>query len=256
MRFRRSFAIFRNELRILAGDPAPMIVFIAMPLVLMAFMEPVVDGALAASSEGASGADHVVPGMAVMSAFFFAGATALAFFREHGWGTWDRLRSSPASGLEILTGKFVLGFASVLVQILVLFTLGGLIYGLEVRGSVTALALVSALVAITVVTVGVALVSACRTIQQVNAVVNLGALGFAGFGGAFTPVTMLPGWMEDAAPATPTYWAMEAYRSIIVDGEGWSAIAGPAAMLVAFAALFTVIALSRLRFEDAKTSWS
>nr|AKA59497.1 ABC transport system, permease component YbhR [uncultured bacterium NM_1663] len=233
-----------------------MIVFIAMPLVLMAFMEPVVSGALAREGLGGSGADHVVPGMAVMSAFFFAGSTALAFFREHGWGTWDRLRASPVSDGEILAGKIVPGFAAVLVQILVLFGLGGLIYDLDVRGSMTALALVSALVALTVVTVAVALVAVSRTIQQVNAVVNLGALTFAGFGGAFTPVSMLPAWMEDAAPATPTYWAMRAYHSIVVDGEGWAAAVGPAAVLAGFATLFTVIALSRLRFEDAKTSWS
>ena len=48
----------------------------------------------------------------------------VAFFREHGWGTWDRLRSSPATASEILFGKLLPSVGLGILQIGVVVAVG------------------------------------------------------------------------------------------------------------------------------------
>src|SRR5437763_17171855 len=102
----RSAAVGRQELRVLRSDPTPVIVLVAMPLVLMAFIKPAFRSALVTSGHPqANGAEQAVPGMAVLFAFFLIGFVSFAFFRDHGWTTWDRLRASRARPAEIMIGK-------------------------------------------------------------------------------------------------------------------------------------------------------
>ena len=46
-----------------------------------------------------------MPGQAVANGFYIVGMTSFAFFAEYGWSTWDRLRSSQATSVEIIVGK-------------------------------------------------------------------------------------------------------------------------------------------------------
>jgi ABC-2 type transport system permease protein len=70
------------------------------------------------------------------------------------------------------------------------------------------------------------------------------------------PFNVLPGWARTIAPATPTYWAMRGFRSIILDGRGLGGVTTPIAVLLAMALAFGVVALRRLRFDEAKVAWT
>ena len=62
MAFRRSSSLFRHNLLLLAADPAPILVTVLMPLVLMAFLQGT--GAAVLQAEGfadANGSEQVVP---------------------------------------------------------------------------------------------------------------------------------------------------------------------------------------------------
>jgi ABC-2 type transport system permease protein len=256
MSWRRSAAVARHDLRILRRDPFPYIVGIFMPLVLMAFIRPAFRQVVQDRAPGANGAEQAVPGMTVMFAFFLIGTVGFAFFREHGWATWDRLRASAATPTELMAGKVVPALLMLGVQLGTLFGLGALLFGLEVRGEIAGLLLVSASLALALVALGLAMVAICRTVVQFNAFANLGALVFAGLGGALTPVTALPDWARAIAPATPSYWAMEGYTDVILGGAGVSDVLRPVAVLLSFAAAFTIVAAWRFRFDEAKTTWA
>ena len=141
---RRSWAVARNDLRILRSDPVFFIVFTAMPLVLMAFVKPSFRFALiAAGQKGANGAEQAVPGIAVMFSLFLVGNVGFTFFREHGWGTWDRLRCSSCTSIDLIVGKSVAPLVQSFAQLAILFGVGGVIYDLTVRGSFVGLILVA-----------------------------------------------------------------------------------------------------------------
>jgi ABC-2 type transport system permease protein len=104
--FRRVGVITAHELRLIARDPTPLLVLIVFPVITIAFLKPALQPALVQGGyPDASGAEQVVPGQAVMSAFFLVSLVTLAFFAEHGWSTWERLRATPASSLDIVVGK-------------------------------------------------------------------------------------------------------------------------------------------------------
>jgi ABC-2 type transport system permease protein len=241
---RRILAVVRNDLRILRSDPVFLVVMIGMPLVVMAFIEPVFS------------AEQVVPGMTVMFSLFLVGNLGFAVFREHGWNTWERLRASWASPAEVMVGKAVTPLACLAIQLTVLFVAGGLLFGLTVRGPMIALVAIAAAYAVCLLALGGVLLAVCRTVMQLNAITNLGAMLLAGLGGALAPIPELPGWARAIAPATPSYWAMRGFRDVIVHGEGLSAVGLPVLVLLASAAALAGITLWRFRFEETKLSWA
>ena len=250
---RRSRALAAHEFRIAFADPSALIFLLVMPLLMMAFMKPLFRLSLAAEGvAGANGSEQAVPGMAVMFAAFGAGFAGFSFFREHGWGTWERLRASAASPMEIVGGKLVPPLAVSVLQILLLFVLGVVLFGLAIPGSMVGLVMVAIALALSLVAFGVAITAVSSTIQQLNVFANLGGMVFATLGGALTPLSVMPDWVETVAPATPTFWAMEGFRAVILDGAGVLDVLPEVVALVAFAAGFGAIAVTRFRFDETK----
>jgi ABC-2 type transport system permease protein len=137
----------------------------------------------------------------------------------------------------------------------VMFGVLGVLFHLEVRGSLFALALIGALVGVCALTFGIMMVALCRTFTQVNAVVQVVALGSAFFGGALVPIAALPHWARVVGALTPAYWGMQGLQKVILDGAAIGDVLSSAAVLVAFTIVFAVVIAVRLRFEETKTAW-
>src|SRR5207248_9154336 len=109
MSLRASASIVRHEFRVMFTDPSTLVFVVFLPVLMVALMKNLFVGALASAGfPGANGSEFAVPGIAVSFAAFGVGFAGFSFFRDHGWGTWDRLRASPATSVEIIVGK-VLG---------------------------------------------------------------------------------------------------------------------------------------------------
>jgi ABC-2 type transport system permease protein len=243
----RSLAIVRHDLRILKRDPAFLVIMIVMPLVMMMFLKSTFRLSLrAAGYANATGAEQIVPGGIVM----------FSTFREHGYATWDRLRASPASTSELLLGKSVVPLLTLAVQSIVLFLFGITVFGLKVNGSMLGIVMVAVAHWICLTAIGLFLLAICRTIQQVNAAANVGAMFLSGLGGAFTPLSGLPGWARRIAPGTPHYWAMRGFRSMVLDGGGVSAALLPTAVLLGVSVLLGGFTRLRFRVDEPKLSWA
>lgn len=254
MSLRRSLAITRNELRILRRDPSPLILVLVVPILVISIMRGGVGAILGfLGYHGASGADFAVPGEAVTFVFFISGFIGISFFREHGWGTWDRLRASPATTAEIMVGKVLPMCLLGVLQLAVIFAVGvGL--GLDIRGSTVGVALVGVALVLCVGAMGMAVTAVFKTMEQINAFGNFGAVALAGLGGALMPLAVLPAWVQRIAPATPQYWAMRGFNSLILNGHQFTAALLPVAVLMAFAAAFSIVALLKFRVDDTKRS--
>jgi ABC-2 type transport system permease protein len=191
-----------------------------------------------------------------MFAFFLLGNLGFGVFREHAWATWERLRASPASPAEIMAGKVVVPLLTLLLQLGVLFGIGGMIFGLHVRGSMLGMILVIGALAICLVSLGALLLAVCRSVMQLNAATNIGTMVFAGLGGAITPLSVLPQWARTLAPATPSYWAMRGFRSVTLSNGDLRSVALPIGVLLSFSVGFAILAGLRFRAEETKISWA
>lgn len=250
---RASLAIVRHEFRVLMTDPSTFVFLILMPLVMAALTRELFAGALI--SEGfrsVNGSEFAIPGMAVSFAAFGVGYAGFTFFRDHGWGTWDRLRATPVTSVDLIAGKVAPTVLVTGLQIGLLFAVGGPLLGLSVRGSGAAIAVTIVVLALALGAFGMAVTAFARTMQQLNAIGSVGGFAMAIIGGAFVPVSSMPGWAQAVAPAMPTYWAMKAFRSVILEGEGLGGVVLPLAMMAAFGVLFTLLAAARFRMEETK----
>lgn len=250
MNLRRVAAIARQDLRVLRTDPMAVVPLIVLPLVVMPFLLPAFRAAFHfAGLHRATGAEQVVPGMAVTFGFFLVMNTCTSFFREHAWNTWDRLRASPAKTAEIMLGKIITPLVEVTLQFVLLFGFAGLLMDLHVRGSWLGLCAVGCSFAVFLVTTGIAVTGLSRTYMQANAAVTAGALVMAGFAGALVPFALLPPWAQVISPLVPSYWAMQGYKHAIFGGK---TVLVPILMLLVFSFLSTVVAIARFRLDDPK----
>lgn len=248
----RSAALVRHEFRVMLADSASLLSLVLMPLAMMAFFKPLARLALNQDDPTANGSEYTVPAMTTMFAFFLVGFIGFAFFSEHQWNTWERLRASQASNAEILVGKIVPAMTLCVVQQTMLFGAGFALFGLRVRGSLLGVLLICLSLAVCLVAVGTLLAAVLKTQQQLNAISNLGAIVLAGVSGALVPLSILPAWAKVIAPVAPQYWAMRGFRATILEGQGLGGVALPVAVLLAIAAGAAVLALFRFRFDEPK----
>lgn len=254
---RRIGVLVAHELRLTRRSVDAVLVLVAFPIITIAFLKPAIRPALVQSGHPhANGAEHVVPGQTVMSAFYLVSLITFSFFTEHSWATWDRLRASQATSLEIVVGKTLPRLVLGIVQFALLLGAGVLVFGLTIRGNALALAPLIVAFAACLVLLGVAVTALCRSAQQANAIGYGGMVLFGALGGAFVPISVLPAWARTLAPVTPTYWAMRGLRSVILDGRGVAAVVAPTGVLLGMAVLFGAVALRRLRFDEAKVGWA
>lgn len=256
-------ALASLDLRILRHDPAFLIVFTVMPLLFMAFNRQVMGSALLVTGDVPPGADltevgarFLVPGSTVLFSGFLVGNIGFGVFREHGWGTWERLRASVLSPMELMLGKAVVPALTTAFQLTVLLGGGALLFGMGLEGSVVAYVLVALALGLVQISLGFMLLSLCRSVMQLNAITNAGAMLLGGLGGALTPIEMLPGWAQAVAPAAPTYWAMEGFRTVTMESGGLGDVARPVGVMLVFAAVFLAVAVNRFQVEETKVSWA
>jgi len=251
-------AVARNDVRILRRDPAFVVIFTLMPIAFMAFSKNAYGAGLALRYPGRTlnGAEQVVPGSAVLFSGFLVGNLGFAIFREHSWATWERLRASGLSTFELMLGKAVGPVLVLALQFTVMLAGGAALFDLHLAGSVWAFVAVSVALAVMELTLGYALLAICRSVLQLNAITNLGAMLLSGLGGAVTPLFLLPQWAQDIAPVTPAYWAMKGYTEVTILGGGLSEVATPVLVLLAYSVAFVAVAAWRFRTEDAKVGWA
>ncbi len=249
-------AIAKNELRILRNDPAYAITFLAMPLVTMIMFKGVSKVFLSeAGYRHANGSELAVSGAIVFFSFFLVGNLGFGVFREHGWNTWQRLRASPTRPAVILAGKTSVPMVVLLLQMATLTIAGWLLLGLDIRGSIAGFVAVLLSLAVCLGGIGLALLSICRTIVQLNLAANLGAVVLGSLGGALVPVETLPSWARFVAHGLPTYWAMEALRALTLNDASLTDVLPNIAVLLGFGLAGALLALKKLSLSDPKIGW-
>lgn len=249
-----AIAVARNDFRLMRHDYFPIVLLFVMPLVGMVFMKSAFQATVVAENiPGANGADQAVPGMAVTFGFALVSYVGLGFFREHAWCTWDRLRASPASTLEIILGKAGACFLLALIQLVLLFSIGGIVFGLGVRGSWLEIGAVGASFSLCLIAIGLVVSVICTSVMQANAFTYVGMVLFSCMAGALVPASSLPHWARVLGPVVPSYWAMRGYRCALLGRAGTGT---SVAVLLAVAAVMLMIAAVRMRGDERKRGFA
>jgi ABC-2 type transport system permease protein len=229
-------ALVRHNLTLAAREPGPMISRIVMPVAVVLALRPLYTSALGGAQRGTA---QAVVGMLVMFSLLGMSVVGNAVLTERSWHTFDRLRASPARPLEIMVGKAVPIGLLVVVQQVVILTLGVAVLGLRVA-SYGLLATAVAAWACALLCFGSALAVLVRGHADLSAATDIGSMLFTCLGGALVPLATLPGWARAVAPVSPGYWAMRGIGAALAGDAGTTLAA--AAALTGAAALAAAVA--------------
>ncbi|QDV06028.1 Inner membrane transport permease YbhR [Planctomycetes bacterium Poly30] len=172
-----------------------------------------------------AGESHAFASMAVMMLLFNLVAAAGTLQDERAEGTLDRLRLTPSAGSSVLLGKTLVTMTMAVVQLIVLFAFGTIVYEIPVMEHLPEIAVISLVWASTASALGLLFATACSTRKQLEGLSTLVILGMSAVGGAWFPREITPQWFQTAGLVTPVAWAMDAYEGVLWYGKSFASTA-------------------------------
>src|SRR6266568_2244298 len=160
--------------------------------------------------------------------------TAVAFLRERGQGTLERLMASPLRRAEIVLG-YMLGF-TVLVHV-------------HNVGNVALIFLLEALMAIAAVNLGIFLSMFARTEFQAVQFIPLVIVPQLLLAGIIFPISTEPGPLQALSRVLPLTYAVEGLRNIMIKGAdlSWSSLQLDLGVVLGFCVLVILAGATTLR---------
>lgn len=194
---------------------------------------------------------HAFAGMGVQFVLFAAIEAAVGILTERQRGLWRRLRAAPLSRYVLLSSKALSGAIIGLMVLIVLFAFGALVFGIRIEGSLPGFALLCAAFALMSSCFGLLVAAIGKTPQAARGMSIFAVLVMVMLGGAWIPSFLFPASLQQLTLAMPTRWAVDGLDAMTWRGLGMDAAMLPAAVLVAFAGLFALIAVARFRWDGA-----
>jgi len=194
-------------------------------------------------------APFVVPGV---SAYLLAIAavllTALTVAGEWERGSMEQLFASPVGRLEIVLGKLLPFLALGMLQLLLVITLGTLVFDVPIRGSLPTILLAGLVFLAGMLGQGL-LISVVARNQLVATVAGAlsSLLPSLMLSGMLVPIENMPRILQVLTVVVPARYLVHALRTLMLKGDGFSVVAWDLLALLVFAV--TIIGIATLRFK-------
>ena len=193
-----------------------------------------------------SGFNYTAPSNLVLFVFITSLAGAAALVEQRRIGVTRRMLAAPTTASTILFGETLGRFLVALLQGLIVFTIGWLVFGVDWGDPPAALLLV-VVFSLVGTGVGVLVGSLLRTADQATSIGPPVGIALGMLGGCMWPLAIVPEPMRVVGHLFPHAWAMDAFIDLISRGAGLAGIVRQLAVLAAFAAALLALATWRLR---------
>jgi ABC-2 type transport system permease protein len=193
-----------------------------------------------------SGFNYTAPSNLVLFVFITSLAGAAALIEERRLGVTRRMLAAPTTASTILLGETLGRFLVALLQGLIVFVVGWLVFGVDWGDPPAALLLVTVF-ALVGTGAGMLFGSVLRTAEQATSIGPPVGIALGMLGGCMWPLAIVPEPMRLAGHLFPHAWAMDAFIDLISEDAGLAGIAGQLAVLAGFAAVLLAVATWRLR---------
>ncbi len=197
----------------------------------------------------ATGFEQSSPGQLVTWTLITLLGASEVFVNERLGGTLRRLLATPTPKATILLGKITARLGMGLFQMTILIGFGALALGVNWGRSWTALALVAVAFALASVALGTLLGALVHSRSQASGLTIMFSMLLAALGGAWWPLEVTPPAYQAVVKVLPTTWAMIGFNDVILRGQGITAILPVVGILIAFAVVFFILGIWRLRFQ-------
>jgi ABC-2 type transport system permease protein len=197
--------------------------------------------------EAENPSNWVIPGYLVMFVFFAAALTAESIVRERQNRTLERLLASSVRRESILGGIFTGTALRGLIQIIIFWTFGILVFHVDLGLSPSAVIILSVLMVLMSATFALMLATLARTLRSAASLAVITSLTLAPLGGCWWPSFLYPEWLQNVARITPHAWATSGFNKLMVYGASFGDVVPSMLALLGFSVIFGVIAVWRFR---------
>jgi ABC-2 type transport system permease protein len=193
-----------------------------------------------------AGFNYTAPANLVLFVFITSMAGAAALIEARRLGVTRRLLATPTTVSTILFGEALGRFAVALLQGLIIFLVGLLVFGVD-WGDPPAALLLLVTFALVATGVGLLLGSVLRNAEQATSIGPPVGIALGMLGGCMWPLAIVPAPMRALGHLFPQAWAMDGFIALIARNAGLAGIARQLAVLAAFAVALLALATWRLR---------
>jgi len=195
---------------------------------------------------------YLFPAFTVMFIFFIVGGESASLLQEREAGTLRRLLAAPIPRWTIIAGKMLAYGLLVCLQVVILFTIGYVLFDITLGQSPLALITITILVAFVAVSMGMLVAAFAKSAKQADSVGTILAFVLAGIGGAFPlwpPIFRSEGFIGILSKFTPHAHALEGYYSVMAENASFTQILPQLGILLLMGTVFFLIAVWRFKFE-------
>jgi len=195
---------------------------------------------------------YLFPAFTVMFIFFIVGGESASLLQEREAGTLRRLLAAPIPRWTIIAGKMLAYGLLVCLQVVILFTIGYVLFDITLGQSPLALITITILVAFVAVSMGMMVAAFAKSAKQADSVGTILAFVLAGIGGAFPlwpPIFRSEGFIGILSKFTPHAHALEGYYSVMAENASFTQILPQLGILLLMGTVFFLIAVWRFKFE-------
>lgn len=170
---------------------------------------------LAGADVKSPGATRVVGGWAIMFLLFSVSGASTSLFEEKQAGIFHRLLASPVSRAHILWSKYLFNMLMGLVQLIVIFLAGQLLFGIEVTSHLPGVIVVALTASIACTAFGMLLSAVAPNPAAASGLATFLILTMSAIGGAWFPTSFMPEFIQLVSKLTLVYWSMEGFLAVL-----------------------------------------
>jgi ABC-2 type transport system permease protein len=200
--------------------------------------------------EAQNPANWVIPGYLVMFVFMAAATSSPTIVKERKNNTLERLLSTSVKRESILGGIFTGIAAKGLIQIIIFWVVGMLVFHVDMGLSPAAVIILSLLMVIMSSAFAVMLATLANTIRSATSLAVITSLLLAPLGGCWWPSFLYPEWLQNIAKITPHAWATSGFNKLMVFGANFGDAVSSMLALLVFTVIFGAIAIWQFRVSD------
>ncbi|PLS16119.1 ABC transporter permease [Bacillus sp. M6-12] len=163
-------------------------------------------------------------------------------------GVWYRMLTTPSSRMQLSAGYLLSFFLIGWIQFGVLMTATHFMFGVNWGNLLANILLVSAMLC-AVVGLGLFIAALVKTVEQQASIGNLVVVSTCMISGVYWPLEIEPMFMQKMADFLPQTWAMRGFTDLVANGGSLTDVLDNVGILLAFAALFMVLGMRKIKFE-------
>ena len=248
--------IIRDRQLVLGAVASPVVFLLAFAAFDLDLTDAGLTTATAAPAEprGLDYYDFVVPGLLAMTAMEFSvGWTSAAYARFQDTNVLRRLAITPIRPSTFLIGQVAARILVSAVQAITVVTLAWAL-GATYAGSPLLLVALTLLAGVAFLALGFAIGARASSVESAQVLTGIAVMPLVFLSGAFFPVSGLPDWLESVVTVLPMAPLLSAMRAVAHDGAGLADIGGRLLLVLAWIPAMLGVATLALR-PRTQPSW-